>query len=182
MDPDQKSTYHGGWITERNAESLPAWPCSGMMSGCVAMYQATGDKSTRRCWRKASCRTGTVLGRGTPSGMLSGVVSPPNTASMDATTMTTSGLHWIVALVSSTHHHKADYLKKTIALYEYIYSGWSDRLSGRNLLVRTTERSPKHTCSMLRQRYSVSKLYRLTKDKKYLDKAKETRMDQKELM
>ena len=42
--------------------------------------------------------------------------------------------------------HKADYLKKAIALYEYIYSGWSDELGG-GIFWCEQQKEAKHTCS-----------------------------------
>lgn len=68
---------------------------------------------------------------------------------------------------------KADYLKKAIALYEYIYSGWSDELGG-GIFWCEQQKEAKHTCSNAPSTVLGVKLYRLTKDKKYLNKAKET--------
>ena len=68
---------------------------------------------------------------------------------------------------------KADYLKKAIALYEYIYSGWSNELGG-GIFWCEQQKEAKHTCSNAPSTVLGVKLYRLTKDKKYLDKAKET--------
>lgn len=99
VNPDQKITYLAGGAQQNGTlKASFLWPYSGMMSGCVAMYQATGDKSTRRYWKSASCPDWNSTGTGNA---FRHAIShtPPNTASMDATTMTTSGLHWIIVII-----------------------------------------------------------------------------------
>ena len=45
VNPDQKITYLAGGAQQNGTlKASFLWPYSGMMSGCVAMYQATGDK------------------------------------------------------------------------------------------------------------------------------------------
>lgn len=49
VNPDQKITYLAGG-TQQNGTLKASflWPYSGMMSGCVALYKATGNKMTRK--------------------------------------------------------------------------------------------------------------------------------------
>lgn len=77
VNPDQKITYLAGGAQQNGTlKASFLWPYSGMMSGCVAMYQATGDKKYKTILEKAHpAGTGTVLGRRTTSGMLSVVPS-----------------------------------------------------------------------------------------------------------
>lgn len=70
-------------------------------------------------------------------------------------------------------HKEGRLSEKAIALYEYIYSGWSDELGG-GIFWCEQQKEAKHTCSNAPSTVLGVKLYRLTKDKKYLDKAKET--------
>ena len=71
VNPDQKITYLAGGAQQNGTlKASFLWPYSGMMSGCVAMYQATGDKKYKT-GKAHPAGTGTVLGRRTPSGMLS---------------------------------------------------------------------------------------------------------------
>jgi len=69
--------------------------------------------------------------------------------------------------------HKPASLEKAVALYQYIYSGWSDEIGG-GIFWCEQQKEAKHTCSNAPSTVLGVKLYRLTKDAKYLEKAKET--------
>ena len=49
VNPDQKITYLAGG-TQQNGTLKASflWPYSGMMSGCVALYKATGNKKDKK--------------------------------------------------------------------------------------------------------------------------------------
>ena len=66
-----------------------------------------------------------------------------------------------------------EYLKKAIALHDYIYSGWSDELGG-GIYWCEQKKESKNTCSNAPATVLCMKLYKLTKDKKYLDQAMAT--------
>ena len=66
-----------------------------------------------------------------------------------------------------------EYLKKAIALHDYIYSGWSDELGG-GIYWCEQKKESKNTCSNAPGTVLCMKLYKLTKDKKYLDQAMAT--------
>mgnify|MGYP002546024701 CR=1 FL=1 len=53
VNPDQKITYLAGGAQQNGTlKASFLWPYSGMMSGCVAMYQATGDKKYKKILEK----------------------------------------------------------------------------------------------------------------------------------
>ena len=53
VNPDQKITYLAGGAQQNGTlKASFLWPYSGMMSGCVAMYQATGDKKYKTILEK----------------------------------------------------------------------------------------------------------------------------------
>ena len=68
---------------------------------------------------------------------------------------------------------KQEYLDKAIALHRYIYSGWSDELGG-GIYWCEQKRTSKNTCSNAPATVLCLKLYKLTKDEKYLKQAEET--------
>lgn len=57
-----------------------------------------------------------------------------------------------------------EYLKKAIALHDYIYSGWSDELGG-GIYWCEQKKESKNTCSNAPATVLCMKLYKLTKDK-----------------
>ena len=67
--------------------------------------------------------------------------------------------------------HKPASLEKAVALYQYIYSGWSDEIGG-GIFWCEQQKEAKHTCSNAPSTVLGVKLYRLTKDAKYLEKQK----------
>ncbi|HJD75876.1 MAG TPA: glycoside hydrolase family 76 protein [Bacteroides reticulotermitis] len=172
VDPEQKITYLAGG-TQQNGTLKASflWPYSGMMSGCVALYKATGDKKYKRALEKR---------------ILPGLEQYWDDSRLPACYQSYPvkyGQHgryyddniW-VALDYCDYYQltrKPAYLKKAIDLYQYIYSGWSDELGG-GIFWCEQQKEAKHTCSNAPSTVLGVKLYRLTKDKKYLDKAKET--------
>lgn len=172
VNPDQKITYLAGG-TELNGTLKASflWPYSGMMSGCVALYKATGDKKYRKILDKK--------------------ILPGMEQYWDDSRQPTCyqsypvkyGLHgryyddniWIALDYCDYYHlhRKPAYLKKAVALYRYIYSGWSDELDG-GIFWCEQKKEAKHTCSNAPSAVLGVKLYRLTKEVHYLEKAKET--------
>lgn len=102
VNPDQKITYLAGGAQQNGTlKASFLWPYSGMMSGCVAMYQLPETRSTRRYWKSASCRDWNSTG--TENAFRHAISrTQSNTVSMDATTMTTSGSHWIIATTTAS--------------------------------------------------------------------------------
>ena len=172
VNPDQKITYLAGG-TEMNGTQKAAflWPYSGMMSGCVALYNATGNKKYKKVLEKR---------------ILTGLEQYWDEKRLPACYQsypTKYGSHgryyddniWIALDYCDYYRitRNPAYLKKAIALYQYIYSGWSEELGG-GIFWCEQQKVGKHTCSNAPSTVLGVKLYRLTKDSKYLEKAKET--------
>ena len=172
VNPNQKITYLAGG-TQQNGTLKASflWPYSGMMSGCVALYKATGNKKYKKILEKR---------------ILPGMEQYWDNSRLPACYQsypTKYGQHgryyddniWIALDYCDYYQltHKPASLEKTVALYQYIYSGWSDEMGG-GIFWCEQQKEAKHTCSNAPSTVLGVKLYRLTKDAKYLEKAKET--------
>ena len=172
VNPDQKITYLAGG-TQQNGmlKASFLWPYSGMMSGCVALYKVTGNKKYKKILEKR---------------ILPGMEQYWDNSRLPACYQsypTKYGQHgryyddniWIALDYCDYYQltHKPASLEKTVALYQYIYSGWSDEMGG-GIFWCEQQKEAKHTCSNAPSTVLGVKLYRLTKDAKYLEKAKET--------
>nr|WP_192921740.1 glycoside hydrolase family 76 protein [Bacteroides xylanisolvens] len=172
VNPDQKITYLAGG-TQQNGTLKASflWPYSGMMSGCVALYKATGNKKYKKILEKR---------------ILPGMEQYWDNSRLPACYQsypTKYGQHgryyddniWIALDYCDYYQltHKSASLEKAVALYQYIYSGWSDQMGG-GIFWCEQQKEAKHTCSNAPSTVLGVKLYRLTKDAKYLKKAKET--------
>lgn len=172
VNPDQKITYLAGG-TQQNGTLKASflWPYSGMMSGCVALYKATGNKKYKKILEKR---------------ILPGMEQYWDNSRLPACYQsypTKYGQHgryyddniWIALDYCDYYQltHKSASLEKAVALYQYIYSGWSDEMGG-GIFWCEQQKEAKHTCSNAPSTVLGVKLYRLTKDAKYLKKEKET--------
>ena len=172
VNPDQKITYLAGG-TQQNGTLKASflWPYSGMMSGCVALYKATGNKKYKKILEKR---------------ILPGMEQYWDNSRLPACYQsypTKYGQHgryyddniWIALDYCDYYQltHKPASLEKAVGLYQYIYSGWSDEIGG-GIFWCEQQKEAKHTCSNAPSTVLGVKLYRLTKDAKYLEKAKET--------
>lgn len=172
INPQQEVSYlvsGSKQIIKQKASYL--WPFSGMLSGCVALYHATGGKKYFRIMEK------TIL--------------PMLEKYWDATRQpvcyqsypTKYGQHdryyddnvWIALDLCDYYQltKEEKWLNKALDLYRFIYSGWSEDLGG-GIFWCETKKESKNTCSNAPSIVLGVKLYRITKDKKYLDKAIET--------
>ena len=172
VNPDQKITYLAGGMQQNGTlKASFLWPYSGMMSGCVALYKATGNKKYKKLLEKR---------------ILPGMEQYWDNSRQPACYQSYPakyGQHgryyddniWI-ALDYCDYYQLTrvpTYLEKAIALYQYIYSGWTDELGG-GIFWCEQQKEAKHTCSNAPSTVLGVKLYRLTKDAKYLEKAKAT--------
>ena len=172
VNPDQKITYLAGG-TQQNGTLKASflWPYSGMMSGCVALYKATENKKYKKILEKK---------------ILPGMEQYWDNSRLPACYQsypTKYGQHgryyddniWIALDYCDYYQltHKPTSLEKAVALYQYIYSGWSDEIDG-GIFWCEQQKEAKHTCSNAPSTVLGVKLHRLTKDAKYLEKAKET--------
>lgn len=169
VNPDQKITYLAGGIQQNGMlKASFLWPYSGMMSGCVALYKATGNKKYKK-----------ILENRILAGMNQYWDDSRQPACYQSYPTKYGRYYddniWIALDYCDYYgltHHPA-YLEKAVALYQYIYSGWSDELGG-GIFWCEQQKEGKHTCSNAPSAVLGVKLYRLTKDSKYLEKAKET--------
>ena len=172
VNPNQKITYLADG-TQQNGTLKASflWPYSGMMSGCVALYKATENKKYKKILEKK---------------ILPGMEQYWDNSRLPACYQsypTKYGQHgryyddniWIALDYCDYYQqtHKPTSLEKAVALYQYIYSGWSDEIDG-GIFWCEQQKEAKHTCSNAPSTVLGVKLYRLTKDAKYLEKAKET--------
>ena len=171
VNPNQKITYLADG-TQQNGTLKASflWPYSGMMSGCVALYKATGNKKYKKILEKR---------------ILPGMEQYWDNSRLPACYQsypTKYGQHgryyddniWVALDYCDYYQltHKSASLEKAVALYQYIYSGWSDEMGG-GIFWCEQQKEAKHTCSNAPSTVLGVKLYRLTKDAKYLEKAKE---------
>lgn len=171
-NPKQQITYTANSdanLTQQEVSFL--WPYSAMVSGCVSMYKISkADKYKKLMdkqikpgldlyWdntRKPACYQ-----------------SYPTFAGKNDRYYDDND--WI-ALDCCDYYEatgKQEYLDKAIALHRYIYSGWSDELGG-GIYWCEQKRTSKNTCSNAPATVLCLKLYKLTKDEKYLKQAEET--------
>ena len=172
VNPDQKITYLAGGMQQNGTlKASFLWPYSGMMSGCVALYKATGNKKYKKLLEKR---------------ILPGMEQYWDNSRQPACYQSYPakyGQHgryyddniWIALDYCDYYQltHIPTYLEKAIALYQYIYSGWTDELGG-GIFWCEQQKEAKHPCSNAPSTVLGVKLYRLTKDAKYLEKAKAT--------
>ena len=172
INPEQKITYLAeGQSTNGTLKASFLWPYSGVVSGCVALYKATRNKKYKRMLEKQ---------------ILPGLEQYWDDSRQPACYQSYPrkyGQHgryyddniWLALdfcdLYQETHKHK--YLKKAIALYNYIYSGWSEDLNG-GIFWCEQQKEAKHSCSNAPSAVLGIKLYRLTQETKYLDMALRT--------
>ena len=172
VNPEQKITYLSEGISfEGSLKSSFLWPYSGMLSACVSLYKVTGNKKYDELMEQK---------------ILPGLEQywdderqPPSYQSYPVK----YGQHgryyddniWIALDYCDYYEltHKCYYLSKAIALFQYIYSGWTEELGG-GIFWCEQNKASKHSCSNAPSSVLCVKLYRLTKDDKYLKKAKET--------
>lgn len=171
-NPKQQITYTANSdanLTQQEVSFL--WPYSAMVSGCVSMYKISKadkykelmDKQIKPgldlYWdntRKPACYQ-----------------SYPTFAGKNDRYYDDND--WI-ALDCCDYYEatgKQEYLDKAIALHRYIYSGWSYELGG-GIYWCEQKRTSKNTCSNAPATVLCLKLYKLTKDEKYLKQAEET--------
>lgn len=171
-NPNQQITYTantGSEVTQQEVSFL--WPYSAMVSGCVSLYKTSGDKKYKKLMDK-QIKPGLDLYWDTTR-------QPECYQSYPAFAGQNDRYYddndWVA--IDFCDYYAAtknkEYLKKAIALHDYIYSGWSDDLGG-GIYWCEQKKESKNTCSNAPATVLCMKLYKLTKEKKYLDQAKAT--------
>lgn len=168
---NQQITYTAS-DTDINQQAVSfLWPYSAMVSSCVSLYKVSKDKKYRK--------------------LMDQQIKPGLDRYWDNLRQpycyqsypTFAGQHdryyddndWIALDFCDYYALTKDkeYLRKAIALHQYIYSGWTDDLGG-GIYWCEQKKESKNTCSNAPATVLCLKLYRLTKDKKYLEQAKQT--------
>ena len=171
-NPKQQITYTantGSEVTQQEVSFL--WPYSAMVSGCVSLYKTSGNKKYKKLMDK-QIKPGLDLYWDTPR-------QPECYQSYPAFAGQNDRYYddndWVAIDFCDYYAvtKNKEYLKKAIALHDYIYSGWSDELGG-GIYWCEQKKESKNTCSNAPATVLCMKLYKLTKDKKYLDQAMAT--------
>lgn len=171
-NPKQQITYTANSdanLTQQEVSFL--WPYSAMVSGCVSMYKISKADKYKELMDK-QIKPGLDL-YWDNTRIPACYQSYPTFAGKNDRYYDDND--WI-ALDCCDYYEatgKQEYLDKAIALHRYIYSGWSDELGG-GIYWCEQKRTSKNTCSNAPATVLCLKLYKLTKDEKYLKQAEET--------
>lgn len=171
-NPKQQITYTANSdanLTQQEVSFL--WPYSAMVSGCVSMYKISKADKYKELMDKQIKPGLDLYWDNTREPAC--YQSYPTFAGKNDRYYDDND--WI-ALDCCDYYEatgKQEYLDKAIALHRYIYSGWSDELGG-GIYWCEQKRTSKNTCSNAPATVLCLKLYKLTKDEKYLKQAEET--------
>jgi rhamnogalacturonyl hydrolase YesR len=172
VNPEQKITYlEAGAKQNGTLKSSFLWPFSGMLSGCIALYRQTGNKKYKALLEQ----------RILPA--LEQYWDTSREPHCYQSYPSKYGQHgryyddniWIALDLCDYYRltKQKNYLNKAIDLYHFIYSGWSENLGGGIYWCEENKES-KNTCSNAPAAVLSMKLYQLTKDQNYLQKAIDT--------
>jgi uncharacterized protein YyaL (SSP411 family) len=172
INPNQQVTYLADNKEQNKKQEVSyLWPYSGVLSGCVSLYQMTGDKKYKELLEHRI-----MLGleqywdnKRAPACYQSyPVFNGPSDRFYDDNDWVAISLIDLYSLTKDTI-----YLNKAIQLQKFIYSGWSDDLGGGIFWCEQKKHS-KNTCSNAPAAVLCMKLFMATSRKKYLDLAKKT--------
>lgn len=172
INPNHKVDYLAEGATQRqNQEVSFLWPYSGVLSGVVSLYKETKDKKYIALLEE---RILPGLEKYWDNGRLPAAYQsyPVFAGSSDRFYDDNVWIALDFCTLYETTNNKA-YLKKATDLFEFIYSGWTDVLNGGIYWCEQKQRS-KNTCSNAPAAVLCARLYQLTKDESYLNRAKET--------
>lgn len=169
VNPENQVTYLAeGSEQKKNQEVSFLWPYSGMLSGCISLYETTQDKKYLNIleeriipgldlyWdttRSPNCYQSYPLFNGESDRFY------------DDNDWLAIDFCDLYALTQN-----AQYLLKAKVLHNYIYSGWDDELGG-GIYWCEQKKTSKNTCSNAPATVLCMKLYNLTKEQNYLDQA-----------
>lgn len=172
VNPNHRVDYLAeGTVQKQQQEVSFLWPYSGVISGTVSLYGHTKDKKyldlleqrllpgLEKYWDTSR----------TPFAYQSYPVFAGHSDRFYDDNV------WLAldfcGLYESTGNQT--YLDKALQLYEFIFSGWDEKLNG-GIYWCEQKKGSKNTCSNAPTAVFCARLYTITKDKKYLDKAIET--------
>ncbi len=170
VNPDQQVTYLAEGSEQKKGQEVSfLWPYSGMLSGLVALYEKTEDPKYLA--------------------LLDDRILPGLELYWDQTRTPYSYQSYPLFNGESDRFYddndwlaidfcdlyrltgRKEYLDRAIALYEYIYSGWDDLLGG-GIYWCEQQKTSKNTCSNAPAAVLSLKLYELTGQETYLERAK----------
>ena len=169
VNPENKVTYLAeGTEQLRNQEVSFLWPYSGILSGCISLYRTTGDKKYLKILEEKII-PGVELywdGDRLPACYQS---YPKFNGNSDRFYDDNDWIAIDFCDLYELTENKA-YLEKAKQLYDYIFSGWDEKLGG-GIYWCEQKKTSKNTCSNAPATVLCMKLYNITKDKTYLDQA-----------
>lgn len=169
VNPENQVTYLAeGSEQKKDQEVSFLWPYSGMLSGCISLYEATGNEKYLKVLEERII-PGLDLywdNTRTPHCYQS---HPMFNGESDRFY---DDNDWLAIDFCDLYALTKDqqYLLKAKELYEYIYSGWDEVLGG-GIYWCEQKKTSKNTCSNAPATVLCMKLYNLTKEQKYLDQA-----------
>lgn len=160
-----------GSTQKREQEVSFLWPYSGVLSGVVALYKETGEKKYLDLLENRilpGLEKYFDISRSPASYQSYPVFAGSNDRYYDDNV-------WLAldfsALYEATHNKL--YLDKALQLYEFIYSGWDEKVGG-GIYWCEQKKSSKNTCSNAPSAVLSAKLYKITGNEKFLKQSIET--------
>ena len=169
VNPENTVTYLAEGTEQKKGQEVSfLWPYSGMLSGCISLYEVTGNEKylkileerilpgLEKYWddtRTPFCYQSYPMFNGESDRFY-------------------DDNDWLAIDYCNRYAltQNERYLKKAEELYAYIFSGWDDVLGGGSYWCEQKKTS-KNTCSNAPATVLCMKLYNLTKDRKYLEQA-----------
>jgi rhamnogalacturonyl hydrolase YesR len=164
--PDNKASYLTGDDTLTGRRVAYLWPTSGVFSGVNALLKATGDKQYRILLEKTVLPG---LGQYYDSGR-----KPPCYQSYIASKGKSDRFYddniWLALDFCESYMltQKPIYLKKSIETWQFVISGWDDKLGGGIYWCEQKKKS-KNTCSNAPASVLAFKLFEATRDSSYFN-------------
>lgn len=172
INPNNKVDYLAEGSTQNhNQEVSFLWPYSGTLSGAVALYTITKNQKYLNLLEKRLIPG--LEKYFDESRFPVGYQSYPTFAGHNDRYYDDNV--WLAldfcALYLSTKDQK--YLDKALEIYDFIYSGWDEKLGG-GIYWCEQKKTSKNTCSNAPTVVLSAKLYQLTNDEKFLSRSIET--------
>lgn len=166
-NPEQRITYTANTSVVVNQQEVSfLWPYSALVSGCVSLYKVSGQKKYRKLMDR-QIKPGLDL-------YWDSTRIPHCYQSYPAFAGHNDRYYddndWVAIDFCDYYERTGDkeYLEKAIQLHDYIYSGWSEELGG-GIYWCEQKKESKNTCSNAPATVLCMKLFKLTKDAKYLE-------------
>lgn len=172
FNPNNKVTYLAEGSEDRKLQEVSfLWPYSGMLSGLVSLYSKT-ENSEYLDILKQNILPG--LEEYYDSNRLPAAYQSYPTFAGNSDRFYDDNV-WLALDFCNLYAATKDerYLEKATEIYDFVYSGWDDILGGGIYWVEQNK-SSKNTCSNAPAAVLSAKMFYLTDDNRYLEKAIET--------